>query len=267
MSASDAGRPPLGAACPGAASRARGLRWRGPLSLLTPALIVLSPHLDDAVLSCGALLATRPGTRVVTVFAGTPPDPDVLTDWDGRCGFRSAAEAMQARREEDRRALERLLAVPVHLDFLDAQYGATPREDRLRDALARLLAEDDAPEVLLPMGLFHSDHLLVHRAARAAVDAVPGRVAVAWEDVPYRHKPGLLQQRLAALAAEGIEATPWSTADDGRDPRAARAKHEALAAYATQLPGLGPNGIADALRPERCWQLRRRDDGHAEPAP
>lgn len=35
-------------------------------------LLVVSPHLDDAVLSCGCWLASRPGAAVVTVFAGRP---------------------------------------------------------------------------------------------------------------------------------------------------------------------------------------------------
>jgi LmbE family N-acetylglucosaminyl deacetylase len=37
-------------------------------------IVVLSPHLDDAVLSCGVLLAANGGARVVTVFAGMPTD-------------------------------------------------------------------------------------------------------------------------------------------------------------------------------------------------
>jgi hypothetical protein len=34
--------------------------------------VVLSPHLDDAVLSVGRFLAANPGTVVITVFAGIP---------------------------------------------------------------------------------------------------------------------------------------------------------------------------------------------------
>jgi hypothetical protein len=50
-------------------------------------MLVVSPHLDDAVLSCGRWLAAHPGTLVVTVFAGVPSNGNRLTDWDARCGF------------------------------------------------------------------------------------------------------------------------------------------------------------------------------------
>ena len=33
-------------------------------------VVVLSPHLDDAVLGCGRLMAAHPGATVVTVYAG-----------------------------------------------------------------------------------------------------------------------------------------------------------------------------------------------------
>src|SRR5436853_287558 len=50
-------------------------------------MVAISPHLDDAVLSCGQLLAARPGSVVITVFAGMPRDGSQQTDWDRRCGF------------------------------------------------------------------------------------------------------------------------------------------------------------------------------------
>ena len=38
-------------------------------------LLVISPHLDDAVLSAGGRVAAGPGAVVVTVFAGGHPSP------------------------------------------------------------------------------------------------------------------------------------------------------------------------------------------------
>ena len=61
-------------------------------------MVVISPHLDDAVFGCGRLLASRPGSIVVTLFAGVPDDAGQLTDWDARCGFTTAGEAVWARR-------------------------------------------------------------------------------------------------------------------------------------------------------------------------
>lgn len=65
---------------------------------------VVSPHLDDAVFSCGRFLASRPGAVVCTVFCGAP-EPPMQTPWDTSAGHRDWSEAMSARIAEDERAL------------------------------------------------------------------------------------------------------------------------------------------------------------------
>src|SRR5207244_5204724 len=120
------------------------------------------PHLDDGVLSCGRLLAGRPGSAVVTVCAGTPRDDALVTEWDARCGFDSARDAMAARRREDDAALTLLQARPVRLPFCDSQYGEAPPRDDVQRALREALVGLAPEAVLYPMGLFHSDHVLVH---------------------------------------------------------------------------------------------------------
>src|SRR5438093_8638643 len=89
-------------------------------------VLVLSPRLDDAVFSCGGLLAELQDPVVTTVFAGFPPPALPLQEWDAACGFCSGGEAVTARREEDDAALRVLCACPEHLDFLESQYGASP---------------------------------------------------------------------------------------------------------------------------------------------
>lgn len=214
-------------------------------------LLVVSPHLDDAVFGCGNALAAHPDSVVITVFAGTPRHAAMATDWDRQCGFADAASATQARREEDRRALTALQARPLWLDFCDSQYGepATPRD--IAAALERVLRGLPAGPVLIPFGLFHSDHLLAHEACTLALSLLPDRPPLAYEDALYRALPGLLQQRLATLAQDGIRATParLPSAQDGR------AKREAVQAYASQLPVFGDHGLDDLWQPERCWRL------------
>ena len=60
-----------------------------------------------------------------------------------------------------------LLGTPttLWLDFLDSQYGDTPQADAIADALLRIVRERRPDAVLLPAGLFHSDHALAHDAA------------------------------------------------------------------------------------------------------
>ena len=51
-------------------------------------VVVVSPHPDDAVLSCGQFLARHPGTTVITVFCGQPVRyPDPPNRWSVLSGF------------------------------------------------------------------------------------------------------------------------------------------------------------------------------------
>src|SRR4051812_28581985 len=93
-------------------------------SLSALPIVVVSPHLDDGVLSCGGLLAGRPRSTVVTVFAGRPETPRPLTPWDAAGGFSPDDDVMAARRQEDTSACAAVGATPVWLPFLDAQYSS-----------------------------------------------------------------------------------------------------------------------------------------------
>ncbi|HEX2055146.1 MAG TPA: PIG-L family deacetylase, partial [Nitrospiraceae bacterium] len=89
-------------------------------------LLVISPHCDDAVFSCGSLLAAHPGSIVATVFAQGPPPGRPLTEWDRTSGFQVGDDVMMQRRDEDRRALSLVSAQPLWLEFQDRQYGESP---------------------------------------------------------------------------------------------------------------------------------------------
>ncbi|HMN79734.1 MAG TPA: PIG-L family deacetylase [Burkholderiaceae bacterium] len=217
-------------------------------------MLVISPHLDDAALSCGEFLCANPGAVVVTLFAGTPRNGDLRTDWDGRCGFASATEAVWTRRAEDAHALDLLGAAPQWLDFCDDQYDEQVSLASLVLAIGTLLDHHPDSPVLFPIGLFHSDHRLAHRAVVLALADRPGRQTLVYEDVPYRAMVGALQGRLSELHAQGIVATPHPRMTDWR---AAAPKARAVAAYASQLRAFGRAGIPDAWRPERIWELRR----------
>jgi LmbE family N-acetylglucosaminyl deacetylase len=217
-------------------------------------IVVISPHLDDAVFACAELIAGKTGTVVATIFAGMPSDFAACTSWDAASGFDSARQAVACRREEDRNALEILDAMPLWLDFLDSQYGCTPTVDSVADALKEILRQHDPDTVMIPAGLFHSDHRLAHDAALAARTHYPGKKWLSYEDALYRRIPGLLQQRLATLAAADIVATPAAFENTDRTER----KHRAVQCYASQLQALAAchqTGYADVSAPERYWTL------------
>ena len=76
-------------------------------------LIVISPHLDDAVLSVAGLLrAASARAQVLTVF--TEGDPQHGMAWAQAAGFADAREEHAARREEDLRAMQFLGCGHVH---------------------------------------------------------------------------------------------------------------------------------------------------------
>lgn len=215
-----------------------------------PCALLVSPHLDDAVFSCGDWLAAHPGALVVTVFAGSPPHATGLTPWDAACGFGDAGQAVAARRDEDRAALAMLAAVPAWLDFLDSQYLASPGAGALCAALRDVIERSAASTVLFPAGLFHSDHELVHAAMLALCPLYPQLDWIMYEDALYRRHRGALQRRLAALLAAGWQATPLAA------PAAAGSrKRAALACYRSQLRAL--RQPPDLVAGEGRWRLER----------
>jgi LmbE family N-acetylglucosaminyl deacetylase len=215
-------------------------------------LLVVSPHLDDAVFACAGLIGERTGSAVVTVFAGVPEDPAPVTEWDEGCGFASSREAMLARRREDAQALAILGARPVWLDFFDAQYTRPTQVGRIELALLEQI-ERQRPRVLaLPLGLFHSDHILASVAALTLVDEE--REWLVYEDALYRRIPGASDARLGELQRRGFRLSPC------RAKALADKKSRAVECYASQLRGLatpGRPGHADLEAPERYWTVAR----------
>lgn len=148
---------------------------------------VVSPHLDDAVLSAFLVLADAHRARVISCFAGVPATA-VRGEWDQRTGLASAAAAVAARRAEDKQALGLTGSEAVHLDLLDEQYrgGAEPPYAKLLALLREHLA--GAREVWLPAGLGgHTDHLAARDAALAAT--TPAQRVRVYADLPYAGQP------------------------------------------------------------------------------
>jgi LmbE family N-acetylglucosaminyl deacetylase len=216
--------------------------------------VVLSPHCDDAVFGAGALLASRPGSVVITVFAGRPPAGAPLTRWDAAAGFADGDDVMGARRAEDLAALTLLAARGCWLPFPDAQYGGALAADAVVGGLAAAIATVRPATVAVPLGLFHDDHKTTHEAALRVARRRPDIGWLLYADALYRRIPRLVDERLLALGAAGAAAEPLP-APSGH----AALKRRAVACYRSQLKaleGLGLPGVADVFAPERHWRLR-----------
>jgi len=212
--------------------------------------VYLSPHLDDAVLSCGGRIGeqARAGEQVlvVTVFAelpapGTPLSPfaqELHTRW----GY--PADAALRRQREDQAALATLGADPLHWPYADCVYRQTPdghfpyaseealwgavhpTEERLVAELAARLATlplVPGSAVYAPLGAgHHVDHQIVRRAAEAC-----GASVVYYEDFPYAEDPH-------AVCAQLVGAQ-WRTELVPLSEEALKAKIAAIACYRSQI--------------------------------
>jgi LmbE family N-acetylglucosaminyl deacetylase len=203
-------------------------------------VLVVSPHLDDAALSLGAAIrgAVRRGAaaRVLTVLAGDPGWAVPATDWDVRCGFTDAGEAVRVRREEDRVALGRLGAAMTWLPFGDHKYERGGTDDEVWDAVARECAWADV--VLVPgFPLVHPDHLWLTVLLLAR--GLPCARVGLYVEQPYAYnrrralRPSVLEPLLPA-AGPSLQ---WLHLGATVSDRAV--KWHAIRAYGTQLRELG----------------------------
>jgi LmbE family N-acetylglucosaminyl deacetylase len=193
-----------------------------------PRSIFLSPHPDDAVLSCGGTIfrLAENGYRpiVITLFGGDRPIGAPLSEFarelHQRWQLGDAAPA--ARRDEDRAACDKLGAMLIQLPFADAVYRVEPvtqqplyaseeaifgpvREAdiiaRVAEALqSKLRLAGSSVRVFVPLTAGqHVDHVIVRAAAeRLKIDLDY------YEDYPYAEKP----DRMAHV---------WGSAGDARD--------------------------------------------------
>jgi LmbE family N-acetylglucosaminyl deacetylase len=209
-------------------------------------VIVVTPHLGDAVLGCADLLAAHPGAVVVTVFAGIPTDAYVVPEWDATCGFSSPRQAVAARRREDRAALEVLDAEPCWLNFPDSQYRRSAPLDEVAVRLARALRRHRPDLIAIPLGLLPGDHALAHEAALRLTKNIRCDW-LAYDDAPPFQERADLEPRLAALGAQ-----PLSVESNDYLKRRAAECYESLArGFLRAGRGLRPWLAA----PARCWQL------------
>lgn len=246
------------------AGKLRGRFWRhaGPLLErgFKPGLryhegappLLLSPHLDDAVIDCWSVLAAPGELNVVNVFAGVPA-PGRTTHWDLIVGAADSAELMRSRIEEDRAALALAGRTPVNLGFLEHQQ----REDRRPPPLSLI---DDAVTGAVPaasrlyapavLGTPHPDHVRVRAYALAC--AAAGMPVELYADLPYAVVYGWPHWVTGDARDPHLDVDAYWGEQPSREPRVvaldggqAAAKLAAMRAYATQFPSLdrGPIGL------------------------
>jgi LmbE family N-acetylglucosaminyl deacetylase len=153
--------------------------------------IYLSPHLDDAVLSCGAIIwdqiRRHNHVEIWTIFAGDySPQPELSPfAQEIHQRWQTGDSAPSLRRAEDDLACERLSVVPQHLSYPDCIYRRLLGTDKplieknedifqplpgserpLVDEIVRDLRQNLPSEatLIIPLGIGnHIDHQIVRQ--------------------------------------------------------------------------------------------------------
>jgi len=201
-------------------------------------LVVVSPHLDDGVLSLGASMAAwrRAGASVemLTVLGCDPESAAPTGGWDRRGGFTTEGESALARREEDRRACATVGVAPTWLPFGSVDYERHGDEAGVRRAVTDAVAGADL--VLLPgFPLSHPDHEWLVRTLVS--DWTPCTGLALYSEQPYARRVGE-EPSMLAWVAEAIGGLPaFERVPVGLSDRLA--KWRAIREYHSQLPLLG----------------------------
>ncbi len=223
-------------------------------------VVILSPHLDDAALSCGGLLHSLQGrvsTLVVSICCGTLRV--LAADGSSKLAHRRGHASPQHRRREDIAAMHSVNADFVHLSFADGIYRRSPLTGKLiyRNERERWIAPrvDDMAHIeelylvlrrlcldlgnillLSPMGIGnHVDHQITAQVALRL--AAAGATLLFYEDFPYVADPSIGRgdcdgphQALARLQL--------APAKHFAVPVDVEGKMALLRHYATQVPAL-----------------------------
>lgn len=244
-------------------------------------VVILSPHLDDAALSCGGLLHFLTGREVpclvISVYCGNPP---AVKRGDGslRTLQRKGYANPRLRRQEDIAAMHAADADFVHLGFPDSIYRrspltnqfiyqrarerwVTPRVDDLGHVeelylvLQRLCLNLGRILLVSPMGIGqHVDHTIVaHTALRLAEQGVS---LLFYEDFPY-----VVDRAVGSGADDGPQQAlaRLNRAPVGRlfMPVDVQAKASLIGHYGSQIPALfdDNDGLMAALQAQRHGDL------------
>jgi LmbE family N-acetylglucosaminyl deacetylase len=177
--------------------------------------VFLSPHLDDAVFSCGGLIAklAQSGEQVLIV--------NIFSEYGENSN----------RHEEESRVAEFLNVDIEYLGELDAVFrrksyksllrifssiDSLDRIDlpRLADKLRQLLSAVSYDNIYVPLGVgWHVDHLLTHELGQLIGEK--SKICY-YEDAPYILLPHFTSHRLAQFGAKPIPNSPGAARAAGQ---------------------------------------------------
>lgn len=228
--------------------------------------LFLSPHFDDAVLSCGAtihqLVRAGHAVEVRTIMAGIPvrlPVSSIVQELHAR--WQEGQNPVTARIQEDTRAVERLGAKCTRLSYwLDCIYRTSRSGQVLYadqdsifadihpdDLAAQLvptiaLPGNETPNVIYaPLGAgHHVDHQIVRNWAVTLKQYTPWVALKFYEEYPYTKDP-LAVDRAMTIFTQHFPWLPLELERVAVDEQAVQAKLQAIACYTSQLSSFWPD--------------------------
>jgi LmbE family N-acetylglucosaminyl deacetylase len=244
--------------------------------MTSPTFLFVSPHLDDAVLSCGGLIyrliQAKHRVIITTVVTTDPPAHTVLSGLAQRNqdSWGLGESPFNARRLEDIKAIKELGAEYIHLGFLDAIYRVDVNqhplytknvvgipvhsfdwknyEPALRVALRSILDRyaGETFYVFSPLSLGgHVDHVIVRRAVESAYEGIP---IIYFEEYPYAERLGVISHWMNS-GARNDQLIPKVVSLTMNE---INARITSIANYSSQLRGLFPSGSERILEIARA---------------
>jgi LmbE family N-acetylglucosaminyl deacetylase len=251
--------------------------------------LLLSPHMDDAVLSCGGLIAqlvqTDESVDVFTVMAGDVPSDVPMTPFiiEHFVRWEMAPDPVPGRRLEDRDAIESLGGTVRFGEIPDALYRSDGQGNPLYPDLERLFGAihpDDPvlrhPESItaqldpnatfyVPLGAgHHVDHLVIRDVVLGWLKNWPQVAIFFYEEYPYSADD---TEAIVQAARDSLHKTTQPVIHH-MSKAALDAKINAIACYQSQISTFWQDvqSMAEATRQyasqvgdgsyaERLWQL------------
>jgi LmbE family N-acetylglucosaminyl deacetylase len=247
--------------------------------------LYVSPHLDDAVLSCGGRMGQQAQAgervRVVTVFAGQPAPDAPLSSFAQELHARWGLDhPVAARRREDAAALALLGVEGGYWPYADCIYRRAPgggylyaseealfgevrpEDDALVAELAgrlRTLAAGRGGALYAPLAVGrHVDHQVVRRAVADLEDVIY------YEDYPYAAWPGALEDVGQIGNLPYIFPQQWQPEHVALSPQALEQKIAAIACYRSQLTTPDWADVAQMAAAVRAFAWHTGGDRPAE---
>lgn len=213
---------------------------------------VISPHLDDATLSCWHAVE-QPDSGVVNVFSEIP-EKNEHTIWDRLAGESNSIKMMTDRLEEDRGALALADVVPTNLPYLDRQYRH-PERDVFEIAESILEVTDNESTLYVPAGIgkllpSHPDHVTVREAGKELLKQ--GKKVLFYADLPYALNPNRSPDWPSFLdttrIAERLD-LPLRKRVVKLSPKSMETKQRAIRLYQTQFKVLNLSSLGLLAKP------------------